>query len=184
FEFVTRLGGSEHLCLNCDQVGNDKHGRNIYSNEDIKTFDGAGLAIQWIEVEGPLIEAWPPPSLKLALGDVPLKPLEEGQNKYANGKRAGYEIAPVDPIASFRAGLTQFATRAFRRPLEEGEADRFVKLSTDALAAGAPFANAIRVGLRAILASPQFLLFEERPGKLDDFALASRLSYFLWSTMP
>jgi len=42
----------------------------------------------------------------------------------------------------------------------------------------------MRVGLRALMTSPQFLLFEERPGKLDDFAIASRLSYFLWSTMP
>jgi hypothetical protein len=38
--------------------------------------------------------------------------------------------------------------------------------------------------LRGILTAPQFLLFEERPGKLDDYALASRLSYFLWSTLP
>jgi hypothetical protein len=42
----------------------------------------------------------------------------------------------------------------------------------------------MRVGLRALLTSPQFLLFEETPGKLNDYSLATRLSYFLWSTMP
>jgi hypothetical protein len=115
---------------------------------------------------------------------VPLKSLDDGKNKNANGKRIGYEVAPTDPTAALHAGLRRFATRAFRRPLEQGEEDRFVKLSTDALAAGATYVNAMRVGLRAILASPQFLLFEEPPGKLDDFALASRLSYFLWSSMP
>ena len=184
FEFVTRLSAGEHLVINCDQIGNDRKGRNIYSNEDIKTFDGPGVAMQWVEVEGPLIESWPPPSVKLAFGDVPLNPLAEKANRWNNGKRQGFELAPTDPIGAFRSGLTQFATRAFRRPLEQGEIARFVKLSTDALAAGANFEGAMRVGLRAILASPQFLLFEERPGKLDDFGLASRLSYFLWSTMP
>ena len=42
----------------------------------------------------------------------------------------------------------------------------------------------MRVGLQAVLVSPEFLFLREKPGKLDDFALASRLSYFLWSTMP
>ena len=42
----------------------------------------------------------------------------------------------------------------------------------------------MRVGLKAMLVSPEFLFLREKPGKLDDFALASRLSYFLWSTMP
>ena len=46
------------------------------------------------------------------------------------------------------------------------------------------FEQAVRVGLLNILMSPNFLFLREKPGKLDDFALASRLSYFLWSTMP
>ena len=46
------------------------------------------------------------------------------------------------------------------------------------------FEQAVRAGLLAILVSPEFLFLQEKPGKLDDFALASRLSYFFWSTMP
>src|SRR5262249_8566912 len=46
------------------------------------------------------------------------------------------------------------------------------------------FEKAVRVGLTAIMVSPDFLFLREKPGKLDDYALASRLSYFLWSTMP
>ena len=42
----------------------------------------------------------------------------------------------------------------------------------------------MRAGLKMALCSPRFLFLTERPGKLDDFALASRLSYFLWSSMP
>jgi hypothetical protein len=52
------------------------------------------------------------------------------------------------------------------------------------LDAKASFEQAMRVGLKAVLVSPNFLFFRESPGKLDDFALASRLSYFLWSSMP
>src|SRR6185436_12129956 len=44
--------------------------------------------------------------------------------------------------------------------------------------------RAVRSGLKGILVSPDFLFLRERAGKLDDFALASRLSYFLWSSMP
>ncbi len=60
----------------------------------------------------------------------------------------------------------------------------FVALVKAKLAAKHSFEQAVRVGLTAVLVSPDFLFLREKPGKLDDFALASRLSYFLWSTMP
>src|SRR5204862_6804572 len=46
------------------------------------------------------------------------------------------------------------------------------------------FEQAMRVGLKAVLVSQPFLFLHEKPGKLDDFALAGRLSYFLWSSTP
>jgi hypothetical protein len=49
---------------------------------------------------------------------------------------------------------------------------------------GYTFEQAMRAALKGVLISPEFLFLRELPGKLDDFALASRLSYFLWSTMP
>jgi hypothetical protein len=52
------------------------------------------------------------------------------------------------------------------------------------LAGGYTFERALRAALKGVLISPEFLFLRERPGKLDDFALACRLSYFLWSTMP
>jgi Protein of unknown function (DUF1592)/Protein of unknown function (DUF1588)/Protein of unknown function (DUF1585) len=52
------------------------------------------------------------------------------------------------------------------------------------LDAGASFEKAVRVALKEVLVSPNFLFLRETPGKLDDYALASRLSYFLWSSMP
>src|SRR5262249_5758227 len=60
----------------------------------------------------------------------------------------------------------------------------FVALVKARLDARQSFEQAVRVGLLGMLVSPEFLFLRERPGRLDDFALASRLSYFLWSTMP
>ena len=57
-------------------------------------------------------------------------------------------------------------------------------LSHERLDKGYDFDAAIRAGYKAVLCSPHFFLLLERPGKLDDYALASRLSYFLWSSMP
>jgi hypothetical protein len=74
--------------------------------------------------------------------------------------------------------------RAFRRPVAEEEAAPFIALVASSLEAGQPFEAALRAGIKAVLASPKFLYFRETPGPLDDYALASRLSYFLWSTMP
>ena len=64
------------------------------------------------------------------------------------------------------------------------EVEPFVELVKSKLAEKHSFEQAVRVGLKAILVSPEFLFLREEAGKLDDFALASRLSYFLWSTMP
>lgn len=178
YEFFTRLDGSEHLVINCERVGRDKKGENIY-NVGAAEFKGTGLAMQWIEVEGPLAAEWPPASLKKALGDVPLKEVDDKKRK-----QIGYELAPADVKESIAGGLNGFATRAFRRPLEQDEAAPYIALATQALDEGRSFEEAMRVGLRAVLTSPAFLLLEEHPGKLSDLALASRLAYFLTSSMP
>ena len=80
--------------------------------------------------------------------------------------------------------LGNFASRAFRRPVESAKLVPYQKLVTAALASGEKFPEAIRQGYHAILCSPNFLTFVEEPGPLDDYAIASRLSYMLWSSLP
>ena len=89
--------------------------------------------------------------------------------------------------------LRRFATRAFRRPVDEATVDRLAALAERASAqGGATFEAGIAQAITAILASPRFLFREEdiEPGSseryplIDEYALASRLSYFLWSSMP
>jgi hypothetical protein len=89
--------------------------------------------------------------------------------------------------------LDRFASRAFRRPLAGGESDRVLSLYDAARKKGMAFVPAVRQGLWSILVSPHFLFRVERDTsdrdeagacRLNDWELASRLSYFLWSTMP
>ena len=84
------------------------------------------------------------------------------------------------PSESSRA----FTRRAFRRTVTADDVAPFVAIVRAKLAEGYTFEPAMRAALKGVLISPEFLFLRERPGKLDDFALACRLSYFLWSTMP
>jgi hypothetical protein len=89
-----------------------------------------------------------------------------------------------------RENLERFAGRAFRRPVEPHELDRYVALFDQADQRGATFESALKLGYKAILISPNFLFRVEKdqptkePYAISDFELASRLSYFIWSSMP
>src|SRR5439155_11596746 len=84
--------------------------------------------------------------------------------------------------------MTRFLPRAFRRPATTDEVDRYAGFLQRLLDKGDSFESALRAGLRAVLCSPEFLFLNEPlapdAGQIDDFAVASRLSYFLWSSMP
>jgi len=141
-------------------------------------FDGPGLAIQWVDVEGPLNDTWPPESHRRIFGDLAQAPAPD--ENFA--KRV--QVVSSDPLADGRRVLRGFARRAFRRAVTDDDLEPFMSLFEAGLAQEQTFEQAVRVGLTAIMVSPEFLFLDEKPGKLNDFALASRLSYFLWSTMP
>ena len=104
-------------------------------------------------------------------------------------------IMVCDPASAGEAAcatriLTTFASRAFRRPVTDAEVQGYAGLVAVAKSAGDGFDQGIAAGLQAILLSPRFLFRIEAnpaPGTtapLDDYEVASRLSYFLWSTLP
>ena len=78
--------------------------------------------------------------------------------------------------------VATFAERAFRRPLRPGEADPFVGLYTLARKQGDSFEEGIAAALEGVMVSPNFLYRIERDQ--PDYEMASRLSYFIWSSMP
>jgi hypothetical protein len=129
------------------------------------------LVVDWIEVEGPLGVS----------SDNPLRQ-----------RIMLCEPDPADPETCLRDVVSAFGRRAYRRPLETAEIEALVSLATDAIAQGDSVDAATRLPLRAMLVSPNFLFrveHDEDPSSLaahplSDHELASRLSYFLWSSMP
>ncbi|HEY7310825.1 MAG TPA: DUF1592 domain-containing protein [Gemmataceae bacterium] len=98
-----------------------------------------------------------------------------------------------EPRPAAREILTRFATRAFRRPVTDAEIERLLKLYDRGEKEGERFEDRVRLALSGVLVSPYFLFRVERdppgvkPGEaypIGEHELASRLSYFLWSTMP
>lgn len=147
-----------------------------------ENYKGPGLVIQWVEVEGPLLESWPPPSHVAIFGNLKQAPAPGASDP----KRL--EVVSSRPMEDADRILRGFARRALRRPVTDADIAPFLARVEARLAQGYSFEQAMRVGLKAVLVSPGFLFFQEKPGPaasgLSDFALASRLSYFLWSSMP
>jgi hypothetical protein len=89
-----------------------------------------------------------------------------------------------------RLDLAHLAKLAYRRPVADAEVSKLTKLVSMAQSSGLSFEQAMRVGVEAILVSPNFLYRIERDPDpttvhpVSDYELASRLSYFLWSSMP
>ncbi len=96
----------------------------------------------------------------------------------------------VTPEQAARDILDRFASRAFRRPASSDQVERLLNIFRRDLEDGAKFDDAILHTLQAVLISPNFLFMLEpvnesaEPKPVDDFAMASRLSYFLWDTLP
>lgn len=137
-------------------------------------YTGPGLVIQWVDIEGPLLESWPPPSHKAIFGDL----------KQARVEPERYEVVSEQPMADAERILRDFARRAFRRPVTDEDIQPFLARVKSRLDQKYSFESAMRVGLIGILVSPDFLFLRELGPKLNDFEIASRLSYFLWSSMP
>ncbi len=135
-------------------------------HEDVPT-----ITIEAVEFAGPLYESWPPKHHHNILFPSPKRDL--GELVYA------------------REVVSKFMRRAYRRPVQDWEVKSILRLFAKIRPSSPTFEVAIRETLALVLVSPDFLyLVEPENGDgnaktpLTDFELASRLSYFLWSTMP
>jgi hypothetical protein len=101
-------------------------------------------------------------------------------------------IIPEAPTATnknalARKVLSNFANKAFRRPATAVEVDRLMQIAALAWKNEEPFERGIQLGVQAALSSPHFLFrveADDSTGKVGSYELATRLSYFLWSSMP
>ncbi len=166
-------------------------------------FTGPCIVSDWLEVEGPLHDVWPPRSHRRLFGDMPLAEFKTAEHKGVRspvrnpvrqeiiGTRNRPEpVAGIwtptaeQPLANAERLLTDFLPKAFRRPVEASVRQDYVAKVEARLQAGDCFESAMRWAYRAALCSPDFLYHVEPAAKLDDFAIASRLSYLLWNSQP
>ena len=149
------------------------------------------LALVSMEVEGPPRND-PPALSEMYLRVVIRQPKSEGRGKPTNDDDDAKAVA-AERADCAREVLRHFADRAFRRPAKDDEIDRLMAIwrRGDAKDPG-PFGRSLAVPLEAVLVSPEFLFRVETdpdtnptaPHRISDYELASRLSYFLWSSMP
>ena len=125
------------------------------------------IEVQSVEFIGPVFEQWPPRHHTALLA-----PRKSGEN----------EAAHVSKL------LTRFMSKAFRRPVDKSETLPYLKFYQSIRPTLPSFEEAMQETFAMILISPDFLYLVEPSSEtkrpLNDWEMASRLSYFLWSTMP
>lgn len=156
------------------------------TEKGIENYKGPGLAINHVEIEGPLREEYPKRGYHLVFEGIdrhevmPKNPKDREKKYY----RPKFEVTSENPSQDAAQSFKRIATAAFRRPVQNEELTPYLELFNSELEKGTSFEEALRTGVKAILCSPNFLFLREQPGKLDDHGLAARLSYFLNRTSP
>ena len=123
------------------------------------------FCIETATVTGPVYESWPPESYfyRTYCKDI--------------NASAGYEAC--------QAILNRLARNLFRGPVSDSEMQQFYKLAEREFAQGRSIFSGLQAGIRGMLCSPKFLFKQEgESGPLDNYAIAARMSYFLWNSLP
>ena len=123
------------------------------------------FCIETATVTGPVYESWPPESYfyRTYCKDIDAS--------------AGYEAC--------QAILNRLARNLFRGPVSDSEMQQFYKLAEREFAQGRSIFSGLQAGIRGMLCSPKFLFKQEGElGPLDNYAIAARMSYFLWNSLP
>ncbi len=107
--------------------------------------------IQWVDVEGPILESWPPSSHKAIFGDLKLNRISPER----------FEVVSQQTMVDAKRILREFARRAFRRPVSDEDVEPFLARVKSKLDQNYSFEQAMRVGLKGILVSPNFLFLRE-----------------------
>lgn len=125
-----------------------------------KAYKGPTIRVYEMEFEGPIYDEWPSLTHRSILG---------------NNSPDEVDIHDV---------LLRFANRAYRRPVSKEDIEYTLNFADKLKREGESPEHIIKMGIKTILCSPNFLYLYQNEGKLDEYAVASKLSYFLWSSMP
>lgn len=160
---------------------------NRYKNDqDINDYEGPGLAILKVELDGPLVGEFPSRGHNLVFDGLnreeipPRNPNDRKRRNY----QAQFEIKTDNERRDIEHSLLRVAEKAFRRPVTSADVSPYLELYDDERNNGGSIEDSLKTAVIAIFCSPRFLYLQETPGQLDDYQLASRLSYFLTRTTP
>jgi hypothetical protein len=162
-------------------------GVQVPKNEQASKCKGPGLAVQWMEIEEPeqplLGDRW-------LTADLP-KAFDEELRANPQITLVGKSNAPVaktinrnDFLETMLETFKRVGARLYRREMTRADLEPLMNDVISQVDAGAPLANVFKDRVTELMTSPDFLCVIETPGQLSDFALASRLSYFLWNSTP
>ncbi len=199
---IRRLNRAEYNNTIRDLLGIEDRPADEFPSDDVGYgFDNVGDVLGLPPV---LMERYLAAAEKIAGRVIVASAASPGQVKPESHRRIIFRepSSPGEYPDAARAILERFASRAYRRPITPAEVARLMALVELALADGESFERGIQLAVQAVLVSPHFLFrveLDERPrgtapagatGSADrvepigEFELASRLSYFLWSSMP
>ncbi len=152
----------------------------------IDNYDGPGFAFVSATIEGPLTREFPLRGHKLIFKGIDRREIEP--RNPADKKRRYYEpkfeVISDDEPGDARQSLKRMASLAWRRPIGDAELEPYLALFQAERDGEATFEQALRTATSALFVSPNYLYLREPAGKLDDFAVANRLAYFLTRTAP
>lgn len=155
------------------QIRSNVRRRKLDASELKKGYRGPGIRISKFQIEGPFIDEWPPESISTTFDSK--------------------TIPDLSSTAVRNEVVLRFAQRAFRRSVSKAEVapylaylnKQFTRLNAKQTnSADTNWHEATVKTFAAMMSSVDFLYIREGQGELDSYALANRLSYFLWSTMP
>ena len=171
-ELVTWLNHNELIGFNVASLApvanHSRKGRAL-------AFTGPGIACDWLDVEGPLHDVWPPRSHRTLFGELPLSEFKPAENPGVRAPQrkpirqlgAGrnrpdpsqglWTVRSQEPLADADRLLAAFLPRAFRRPVEADVRQTYVARVDERLKAGDCFETAMRWAYRAAMCSPDFL---------------------------
>ena len=129
-------------------------GKNVFMVGARYNYKGEGVAVRRLTLEGPSEKQWPPERTRNLLGDV----------EFQAGRNGKHTIILHDkPLARVADVVSRIGSRAFRRPLDDDEPANWAALAKPVLAEGRGFDEALRVVLRAMFSSPEFLYLQAEP---------------------
>lgn len=130
-----------------------------------------GFAMNWLEVEGPLHQHWPPDSYRAVFGELPFEVID-----------GSVKVQTEHPQLAGRSLIMEFCRRVIDRDADaEKFAAPYIEIFKTATQLGQDFTDAMISAISAVLCSPEFLYLDARPGPLPEQALQERLGYFLWN---